>query len=192
VSRCTEPLSAALTGTQGNAYRGPARPRVSYASLSERLLNEVRPSPENDRLYRPIRDDAEIVALADSIRRLGVREPIVITADGWILSGHRRHAAARLAGLETIPCRVEPIRREDDPDGFVVLLREHNRQRDKSLDEKLREEMVTVDPGEAYTSLIEFRREKSQVDLPPIEIGDPPQRTGALCYLCQKEQRGRA
>ncbi|MBM4094036.1 MAG: hypothetical protein FJ276_32205 [Planctomycetes bacterium] len=57
----------------------------------------VRPSPENDELYRPAnRDGPEIQLLTESIREHGVLEPLVITMDGFILSGHRRHLAARL------------------------------------------------------------------------------------------------
>ncbi len=43
-------------------------------------------------------DDPQTIALADSIREFGVKEPIVVTRDGFILSGHRRYAAAMLPG----------------------------------------------------------------------------------------------
>jgi hypothetical protein len=89
--------------------------------------------------------------------------------DGWILSGHRRHAAARSAGLNEVPCRFEPFRRKDDPDRFLVLLREHNRQRVKSLDEQLREEVVSCDPKEAYRSLIDYRDEKAAAAVAGID-----------------------
>src|SRR5437763_1588495 len=69
-------------------------------------VDEVVPSPENLELYRPVTpDDPETLALADSIRQSGIREPIVISADNYILSGHRRHVAARVAGLSAVPCR---------------------------------------------------------------------------------------
>ncbi len=114
-------------------------------------MEAIRPSPENDRLYRAIDpDDPEIVALAESVAEFGVREPIVVTRDGWILSGHRRYVAALLAGLNCVPCRIEPLRRSDDLDRFVRLLREYNRQRTKSLDEQLREEVISLDPQAAY------------------------------------------
>lgn len=137
-------------------------------------LADIRPSPENDRLYRPIDpDDPEFIALARSIAQYGVKEPLVITLDGWILSGHRRYAAAQATGMDRVPCRIEPIWRTDDSDGFITLLREYNRQRDKSLDEQLREEVVSADPHEAYQALLAYRREKSDLsdfgDLSTIE-----------------------
>ena len=39
--------------------------------------------------------------------------------DRYIVSGHRRHVAAQLAGAVTVPCRVLDFRRIDDIDRFV-------------------------------------------------------------------------
>lgn len=125
---------------------------------------DILPSPENDLLYRPIDpSDPEITALAESIHYHGIREPLVVTLDDYILSGHRRHVAAKVAGLDEVPCRVEPIRRGDGIDAFTVLLREYNRQRVKSFDEQVREEAISVDPEESYRLLVEQRRQKSDL-----------------------------
>ena len=67
-------------------------------------IYDILPSPENAELYRPVTpDDPETIRLADSIRAEGVKEPLVITQDNYILSGHRRHVAARMAGLDKVP-----------------------------------------------------------------------------------------
>ena len=140
-------------------------------------LGSIRPSPENDQLYRPIDpDDPEIRALAESIEEHGILEPLVTTRDSYILSGHRRYTAAKLAGLDQIPVRIEPFNRSDDPDRFVVRLREHNRQREKSFDEKLREEIVTTDPDEAYLALTEHRERQARVEVDTIAIRSPRRR----------------
>ena len=145
-----------------------SKPEIQH---SVRLLSRLKPAPENDTLYRPVRpDDPEIIELARSIRQHGLREPIVITEDDFILSGHRRHAACKLAGLETVPVRIEPIWRDDDIDDFVVLLREYNRQRDKTESEKLREELVTISPTIAYQSLIEQRNRLANVEVDEIVL----------------------
>jgi hypothetical protein len=147
----------------------PIRPVAGR--LRHVATERIYPSPENESLYRPVNlDDPEIIALAESIREKGILEPLVVTRDYYIVSGHRRHAAAILAGLATIPCRMLPIRRRDDTAGFVQLLREHNRQRDKSNDERLREELVSVDPDEAYQSLILQRSRQARIDAPALEI----------------------
>jgi hypothetical protein len=137
----------------------------------------IKPSPENDKLYRPINsDDPELIALAESVKTYGVKEPLVITLDRFILSGHRRYAAAKLAGLEKIPCVVEKIHRRDPE--FLLLLREYNRQRVKGFEEKLREEIVTADPEEAYQSLIKHRKAKAGVTLSSIKIVGTKMRCG--------------
>jgi hypothetical protein len=154
--------------------------KLGHVPIRQVSINDIRPSPENEELYRPVDPtDPEIVAMADSIREHGVREPLVITLDGYILSGHRRYTAARVAGLKTVPVRVENVRRlvkvrmsghGDVSKEFVQLLREFNRQRVKTFDEKLREEVVSADPEVAYQSLIEHRQERSRVDLETLDI----------------------
>ena len=141
-------------------------------------IDDVCPSPENDELYKPIdRRDTEFRKLVASVRDHGILEPLVVTEDGWIVSGHRRHAAAEEAGLEEVPCRVMAIRREDDTDRFVRLLREHNRQRAKTTDEKVREELLTVDPARAHRVLRGHRDLASAVDLAPIAVAGSMKRS---------------
>lgn len=126
-------------------------------------VDRIHPSPENALLYRSVDPrDPDVQALAESIREYGVREPLVLTEDLYILSGHRRWMAARLAGLSHVPCRIKSLRYHDcTEDEIVRLLREHNRQRVKTVDEMLREEVVSVDPDLAYARLLEHRREQS-------------------------------
>ena len=138
---------------------------------SEIDLCDIYPSPENDQLYKPVDpNDPAIIALAKSIRERGVLEPLIVTLDQYIVSGHRRYAAATIAGLKTVPCKVLSMRRDDDPDAFVRLLREHNIQRVKSFDEVLREEVVAADPKTAYRALIRRREEKARVSVPALSI----------------------
>ncbi len=140
----------------------PVAPELGHAPILTIRLDDIRPSPENDRLYRPVNpDDPQIIRLAESVRDCGMQEPLLITRDGWIISGHRRYAAATLAGLEAVPCRVAPIYKDADHDTFMMLLRECNRQRVKSFDEKLREEVLS-DSGDAYQALLARRRAQAQ------------------------------
>ena len=138
--------------------------KLKQVSVSRVRVSSIHPSPENEKLYRPVDpEDPEIIKLAESIQKHGIRERLVITRDRYILSGHRRHMAAKVAGQQTVPVRWANIRRDTNIDRFVELLREHNRQRDKTNAEKLREELITVNPEEAYYSLIEHRRQQSEV-----------------------------
>ncbi len=137
---------------------------LGHAPILHLAIGDIRPSPENDRLYRPVNQaDPQIRRLADSIIEHGIQEPILITRDHWIVSGHRRYAAAKLAGLKSVPCRVAPICKDADHEEFMALLTECNRQRVKSFDEKLREQVVITNPQEAYASLIAHRQQRSAV-----------------------------
>lgn len=51
----------------------------------------------------------QIAGIAESIRRFGFTQPVVIDKANEIIIGHGRVAAAELAGLKVVPC----IRRED-------------------------------------------------------------------------------
>lgn len=52
----------------------------------------------------------DLGGLADTIREYGIVEPIVVTPNGdgryTVLSGHRRAAAARMAGLANVPVQI--------------------------------------------------------------------------------------
>src|SRR5437899_942004 len=88
--------------------------KLVHEQVLKLAINEIDPSPENILLYRPVTpDDEATIALAESIRVHGILEPIVISADRFIISGHRRHVAARIAGLNEVPCRMIGIRRGD-------------------------------------------------------------------------------
>ena len=65
---------------------------------------DIRPNPMQPR--RAFRQP-ELQELADSIRRHGVLQPLTVrrTAAGWeLVAGERRLRAARMAGLEPVPC----------------------------------------------------------------------------------------
>jgi hypothetical protein len=139
-----------------------AEPESRHVSIQNLPLSAISPSPENAKLYRPVDpNDPDVCALAASIAQHGVREPLVITNDRFIISGHRRYVAAQSAGLTEVPCRVEAIN-HDDP-AFLPLLREHNRQRVKSFDESFREAVVSTNADDAHRALVEHRRRSAQV-----------------------------
>lgn len=54
-------------------------------------------------------EDPDTIELAESIKRLGILNPLVVVRDGdslCLIAGHRRLVAARLAGLDHVPCFV--------------------------------------------------------------------------------------
>ncbi len=69
-------------------------------------LGDLRPNPLNP---RGDIDPASVTELADSIRAQGILQPLLVTPDGTVVAGHRRLAAARLAGLADLPAVVRPM-----------------------------------------------------------------------------------
>src|SRR5687767_41517 len=90
----------------------------------------LKPAGLNDLIYDPVAEnDPEVIRLAEDVRAHGLLEPIVITLDDVIVSGHRRRVACRLAGLDDVKVRRLQIRSTDR--GFPALLRAFNKQRVK-------------------------------------------------------------
>jgi hypothetical protein len=142
------------------------------------LLSRIHPSPENDELYRPVNPKApDIRALAESIQARGLLEPLTLTEDFFILSGHRRFVACRLAGLRSVECEVMPGVHHADPE-FVPLLREFNRHRVKGVDEVLREALVdaTEDDEDAIDAVLLDRERRAEVELDALAIAGTKRR----------------
>lgn len=75
-------------------------------------VDEVRFHPHNVR-----RDLGDLRALTNSIRKFGILQPIVVEnrGDHWRLrAGHRRVAAARLAGVAKVPAVIHKTELDDD------------------------------------------------------------------------------
>src|SRR5262249_16688500 len=106
----------------------------------------------NDSVYKPVDPrDPSIIALSEQIRRHGLLEPIVLTRDCVILSGHRRFAACKLAGLTDIPVRWHDVSSTDA--GFPELLWPFDQERDKTPSERVNEEVVRTSPDAAFEAL---------------------------------------
>ena len=97
------------------------------------------------RFIGPLIQTIPISSTSARVFAISVSASLSYSRDGYILSGHRRYAAARLAGLETVPCRTENVFRVNEVgevnEHFVSMLREHNRQRVKTFAEKLRKRL---------------------------------------------------
>ncbi len=81
-------------------------------------------------------DEGELAALADSIRENGILQPINVRRCGVnyeIISGERRFRAAKLCGLEEVPCIINDV---DDESSAVLALIENIQRKDLSYFEE--------------------------------------------------------
>jgi ParB family chromosome partitioning protein len=78
-------------------------------------------------------DDETMAETVESIKQVGIANPLIVRPDpdgGYeIISGHRRHHAAGLAGLDALPVIV----RELDDDAAVIMMVDSNIQRETIL-----------------------------------------------------------
>jgi hypothetical protein len=74
------------------------------------LFSKINVARENDPLCDKFGianlDDRELVL---SIRDCGIQEPLSVSADNVLLSGHRRLAAAKYVGLVHVPVRTVDV-----------------------------------------------------------------------------------
>jgi ParB family chromosome partitioning protein len=126
-------------------------PVQAVSGYREIPIAAIRPNP-----YQPrdVFDEESIGALADSIREVGLLQPVLVrpAGDGFeLIAGERRWRAARRVGLQTIPALV----RETDNDTALEQALVENVQR---------EDLNPLEEAAAYQQLIEdFKLTHDQV-----------------------------
>jgi len=124
--------------TEGQPTVSPDH-EIPYHELS---LSQITGNP---RQPRTIFDDDALEELAESIRAVGLVQPVVVRrqGDGYeLVAGERRWRAARIAGLETIPAL---IREAGDAESLELAL----------IENISREDLNPIDTARAYANLQE-------------------------------------
>lgn len=109
-------LGALIPGASSARSADPqpaVAPPPSAANPVELPIDRIRPNPEQPRRRF---DPAELERLADSIRRHGVLQPVVVRAveDGYeLVVGERRWRASQVAGRTTLPAVVADVAPRD-------------------------------------------------------------------------------
>ena len=127
-------------------FPGPQERRIPAAAASEVTvpIHEIVPNPEQPRRHF---DDEALGLLADSIRRHGMLQPLVVRRIAGryeLIAGERRLRAAQRAGLERVPVIVREARAEDRLELALI----ENVQR---------ENLTPLEEAEAYRHLIDER-----------------------------------
>ena len=68
-------------------------------------ISELKPHPKNPRVH----PDSAIDKLVRSIKEFGWTNPILVSADGYVIAGHARLKAAEKAGIEEVPVIYLPL-----------------------------------------------------------------------------------
>ena len=110
--------------------------------LQEIPVSAIRPNPQQPREHF---DEESMAALAESIREVGVLQPVLVRAggDGFeLIAGERRWRAARRIGLQTIP-------------GIVRTADDASMLQQAIVENVQREELNPLEEAAAYQQLIE-------------------------------------
>ena len=132
--------------------------------MSEELtmlpVADIYPHPDN-----PRKDVGDVTELADSIAKRGILQNLTVMPGHWMpdgewsedgyttLIGHRRTAAAKLAGIESAPCRIVTGLTKNEQ---VSMMLEENMQRnDLTIYEQAESFQLMLDLGDTVESLSE-------------------------------------
>lgn len=118
-------LSAESKAAINNAADEGAQSFVG--NIMEVPLADIFPNPTQPRTYF---DDQALSELAQSIKNLGIIQPITVRKDGEkfeIISGERRFRASKIAGLQSIPAYIRLV---DDQEILELALVENIQRED--------------------------------------------------------------
>jgi hypothetical protein len=88
-----------LRPTRNVKSKAEAKKTVQAAAIEPMPVGRLRPYAGNPRTH----SKNQVRQIADSIRRFGFTNPVLIGEDGEIIAGHGRVEAAKLLGLESVP-----------------------------------------------------------------------------------------
>lgn len=107
-----------------------SRAEAGLSKIRDIPLSEIDEFPDHP---FKVNLDEDMEQLVDSIRRNGVMTPATVRQkeDGRyeLVSGHRRRKACELAGMDSLPCEVKELSRDE----AVIIMVESNLQRTEIL-----------------------------------------------------------
>lgn len=117
-------------------------------------VEHIHPHPEN-----PRKDLGDLTELVESIKKNGVMQNLtVIPIDGksgeyTAIIGHRRHAAAKIAGIKELPCRI--IEGLSEKEQISTMLEENMQRNDLTIWEQANGFQMMLDLGETEEQIAE-------------------------------------
>ena len=155
-------------------------------------LDSLVPHPQN-----PRKELGDLTELADSIKAVGVMQNLTVVPEDeeWnsfrIVIGHRRAAAAGLAGLEEVPCVV--IEHMDEKEQLATMLLENIQRSDLTVIEQAEGFQMMIDIGSSITEIsrrtgfgettIRHRVKLLELDRKLLEEKQPQMKINDMIYL---------
>jgi DNA modification methylase len=143
-------------------------------------VDRPKPYPGN-----PRQNDAAVGKVAESLRRFGFRQPIVVDADGVVIVGHTRLRAAKEAGIDMVPVHVASGMTPDE----VAAYRLADNKTAEFAEWDLGQLNIELDSIDMDMSWLEFDLEAEEVegqtdeDSIPVVAEDPTSERGKVYSL---------
>lgn len=107
-------------------------------------IDQIYPHPDNPR--KNIKDIEEI---AESMKINGVLQNLTIVPTGkegeyYILIGNRRHAAAKIAGIKELPCKIRTNLSASEQKGIMLI------------ENILRDDLTISEQGQAFQMMLDL------------------------------------
>jgi len=146
-------------------------------------VNELSPNPRQPRTDI---NEGQIAELADSIRKVGVLQPILVRPDGaayQIIAGERRWRASKAAGLERVPVRVMAT---SETEALAIALIENLQREDLNPIEEARGYRLLIAEYDMTQSELADRVSKSRSAVTnTLRLLDLPEDIQEMLYLGQ-------
>ena len=113
-------------------------------------VDRLHPHPDN-----PRKDLGDLSELADSIKANGIFQNLTVVPNGedyTVIIGHRRLSAAKLAGLETVPCVVADMSPKEQ---LSTMLLENMQRTDLTVYEQAQGFQMMLDLGSTVEEIAE-------------------------------------
>jgi len=127
-------------------------------------INELKPHPKNPRVH----PDSAIDKLVRSIKEYGWTNPVLVSADGYVLAGHARLKAAEKAGISEVPVIYLPL---EGAKAEAYLIADNRLQDETDWDyEKLKDLLQELDTGEFDLELTGFDMDEIEELIAQIHV----------------------
>ena len=116
-------------------------------------VEHIHPHPDN-----PRKQLGDLTELTESIKKNGVLQNLTLVqikdqpGEYTVIIGHRRHAAAKAAGLKEVPCIIAEM---SDKEQFSTMLEENMQRSDLTIYEQAEGFQMMLDLGETEDSIAE-------------------------------------
>lgn len=155
-------------------------------------VDRLVPHPNN-----PRKDLGDLTELADSIKKNGIMQNLTVVDSGndtyTIIIGHRRCAAAKLAGVETVPCAIVEMSEKEQ---LATMLAENMQRADLTIVEQAEGIQLMLDLGESVADIAEqtglsestVRRRKKLMEFDRDELKAAEQRGATLADYARLDE----